>query len=300
MATSKNEQVESIMESVREQLFAKGSKGLSAVARTFKQADFNGNKKLDQEEFEEAMSFCSVFLKKREISLLFKVFDRDGDGNINYEELLRTLAPPLSDTRKSIVKRAFKVLDRDGSGVVNFQEVKDIYNASKHPDVQQGRATAEQVTKVFLNGFEGKVRGEQVDGKISEAEFMSYYEDLSASIPSDEYFVQMMESCWMIRREGKDPSREKLATLVSLLKKKVAQKTKSGKNPADTLTNVFKHFDADESGKVTADEFNHAMERFGISLERADTRAFFQMFDKDNSGTITTKEFANGIYSNDE
>jgi len=224
MASNINEQIESVMESVREQLFAKGSKGLSKVARTFKQADFNGNKKLDQEEFEEAMSFCGVFLKKREISLLFKVFDRDGDGNINYDEMLRTLAPALSDARKSIVKKAFKVLDRDGSGIVNFQEVKGIYNASKHPDVQQGRATAKQVTQAFLNGFEGKVRGEQVDGKISEAEFLAYYEDLSASIPSDEYFVQMMESCWMIRREGKDPSQEKLATLVGLLKKKVAQK----------------------------------------------------------------------------
>jgi len=50
--------------------------------------DFNGNKKLDKEEFEEALSFAGLFLKKSEISFLFRNFDRDGDGNINYNEFL--------------------------------------------------------------------------------------------------------------------------------------------------------------------------------------------------------------------
>lgn len=272
---------------------------MAGVARTFKQADFNGNKKLDVDEFEEAMSFCGLFLKKPEISLLFKHFDRDGDGNINYQELLSGLQSPLAGERLAIVNKAFAVLDRDGSGVVDFLEVGDIYNASKHPDVAEGKKTAEEVTTTFLKGFEGN-GSTQKDGKITKAEFIAYYQDLSASVPSDEYFVQMMESCWMIRKgEASDAQRAKLAGLLELLKSKVMQKTRSGKNPADTLANVFKFFDADESGKVTADEFNHAMERFGISLERADTRDFFAMFDADNSGTITIQEFTEAVYPKD-
>ena len=41
------------LEKVRNQLFARGGRGLSGLSRTFRAADFNGNKKLDGEEFEE-------------------------------------------------------------------------------------------------------------------------------------------------------------------------------------------------------------------------------------------------------
>lgn len=36
------------------------------------------------------------------------------------------------------------------------------------------------------------------DGVISRKEWDDYYTDLSMSLPSDEYFVKMMESVWQI------------------------------------------------------------------------------------------------------
>jgi len=36
------------------------------------------------------------------------------------------------------------------------------------------------------------------DGTISRQEWDDYYTDLSMSLPSDEYFVRMMESVWQI------------------------------------------------------------------------------------------------------
>ena len=48
----------------------------------------------------------------------------------------------------------------------------------------------------FLNGFDG-MRGNN-DGVISRKEWDDYYTDLSMSLPSDEYFVKMMESVWQI------------------------------------------------------------------------------------------------------
>jgi len=46
----------------------------------------------------------------------------------------------------------------------------------------------------FLNGFDG-MRGNN-DGTITKDEWTDYYSDLSMSLPSDEYFVKMMESVW--------------------------------------------------------------------------------------------------------
>jgi len=61
-----------------------------------------------------------------------------------------------------------------------------------NPEFIEGRKTREQILNEFLNNFEG-VKGNSI---ISKQEFYDYYTDLSMSIPSDEYFVRMMESTW--------------------------------------------------------------------------------------------------------
>ena len=115
MSLTKEERVEEINDKIRAQLFRKGTSGLSGVARVFKQADFNGNKKLDEDEFEEALSFAGVFLSASELHTLFSVYDRNGDGNIGYEEFIKGLAPDLSGPRLDTVKRAFRKIDADGA-----------------------------------------------------------------------------------------------------------------------------------------------------------------------------------------
>lgn len=81
--------VEGALAKLRRQLFERGITGTNGLARAFKTADFNGNKKLDPEEFNEALQFAGLFLAAREVSALFRKFDRSGDGNIDYEEFLR-------------------------------------------------------------------------------------------------------------------------------------------------------------------------------------------------------------------
>lgn len=69
-----------------------------------------------------------------------------------------------------------------------------IYDVSMNPDYIEGRKTREQILTEFLSNFEG-VRGNR-DGIVTRDEFYDYYTDLSMSVPSDEYFVRMMESTW--------------------------------------------------------------------------------------------------------
>ncbi len=37
--------------------------------------------------------------------------------------------------RKRIVSQAFNKIDKDKSGYVDINDIKDVYNASRHPDV---------------------------------------------------------------------------------------------------------------------------------------------------------------------
>ena len=69
-----------------------------------------------------------------------------------------------------------------------------IYDVSMNPDYIEGRKTREQILTEFLSNFEG-VKGNR-DGIVTKDEFFDYYTDLSMSVPSDEYFVRMMESTW--------------------------------------------------------------------------------------------------------
>jgi Ca2+-binding EF-hand superfamily protein len=42
-----------------------------------------------------------------------------------------------------LVQKAFRKLDKDGSGIVDIDDIKDVYNASKHPDVLSGKKTTD-------------------------------------------------------------------------------------------------------------------------------------------------------------
>jgi calcyphosin len=130
---------------------------------------------------------------------LIKYFDIDGDGNISYDEFLSGLRDPLSARKQAMVDRAFALLDKTGSGEIQVKDITKIYDTSKNPEVIEGKKTHDEVLKEFLNSFEG-LKGNH-DGVITKSEWDRYYTDLGVSVPSDEYFVGMMESVWAISED---------------------------------------------------------------------------------------------------
>ena len=171
-----------------------GGLGIRSIGVIFRRMDTNGNKKLNKEEFTEALATFGIFPKVVEIQALMKYYDIDGDGNITYEEFIRGLREPLSDRRKAMVEKAFKLMDKDGSGKVTVSDIDAIYDVSQNKDYIEGKLTREEVIMQFLDGFDG-LKGNN-DGVITWEEWLDYYTDLSMSLPDDRYFVRMMESVW--------------------------------------------------------------------------------------------------------
>ena len=68
---------------VRESMGSRGMLGLGNLGRAFKRTDWNGNKRLDRTELDDALRSVGVFLKSQELSAVFRAFDSDASGAVS-------------------------------------------------------------------------------------------------------------------------------------------------------------------------------------------------------------------------
>eukprot|EP00806_Schmidingerella_arcuata_P000234 Macronucleus_1208.p1 GENE.Macronucleus_1208~~Macronucleus_1208.p1 ORF type:complete len:291 (+),score=158.04 Macronucleus_1208:1-873(+) len=274
----------------------KGGVGLRTLKVIFRRMDFNGNRKLDTSEFEQALAAFGIFPKKVELQALMRHYDVDGDGNISYEEFIRGLRDELTARRKTMVNKAFAMMDRDGSGVINIQDIGQIYDVSMNPEFLEGRKSREEILSDFLNNFDG-ARGNN-DGQVTKQEWDDYYTDLSMSTPSDEYFVRMMESTWQVPEE--ENSQVTQQTVSHLLREVKARVWELARQNPQFLQKIFNDFDLNQSGHLTIDEITNLIAKLKISVERKFVYPFFKVVDANNSGGIEYDEFEAYILGNSQ
>lgn len=70
-------------------------------------------------------------------------FDRDKNGTVNFDEFLRALKGELNASRKHWIRQAYDKLDVNKDGLVKLDDIAQIYDASEHPDVKEGKKTPE-------------------------------------------------------------------------------------------------------------------------------------------------------------
>ena len=273
------------------QIQKRGGIGIRSLGVLFRRMDNNGNKKLDQAEFTEALASYGLFPKVVEIQALMKYYDVDGDGNITYEEFIRGLRDPLSERRKNMVDKAFTLIDRSRNGTISIEDIDAIYDVSQNQDFIDGRKTREEILQEFLNGFDG-MRGNN-DGQITQQEWCDYYTDLSMSLPSDEYFVRMMESVWQIcEDETATVSAEQIKHLTKTMRAKLLDFS-GGQTEEMVLRNTFREFDLNENGVLSSDELQALLVRLQMSVERKYLTALLNKFDRNGNGVIEFEEFSN-------
>lgn len=154
---------------------------------------------LDKYEFSKAMQDYMLGFSEGEIAKLFTFFDYDRSGLVEYDEFIRTIRGPMNPARKAIVSKAFAIMDKDKSGFIDINDMRGVYNGSKHPDVTSGKKTEQQVLQEFLETFEtahNMRNNDAPDYIVTKEEFEEYYNNVSASIDTDEYFSVMMNSAW--------------------------------------------------------------------------------------------------------
>jgi Ca2+-binding EF-hand superfamily protein len=193
-----------------------------------------------------------------------------------------------------MVDKAFIRLDFDGSGELTPADIATVYDVSMNPEFVEGRKTKDQILSDFLQNFEGK-KGNR-DGVITKEEFVDYYTDLSMSVPSDEYFVRMMESTW---QQPEDDNTAAVKQTVQHLLIEVRTRTlELARNDPKFVKKVFSDFDLNQSGHLTIDEMTNMIAKLKISVERKYVYPFFKVIDANNSGGIEFAEFEHYLINN--
>jgi Ca2+-binding EF-hand superfamily protein len=140
-----------------------------------------------------------------------------------------------------MVEKAFTTLDKDKSGQITFSDVANLYDVSKSKDFISGKKSREEIVTDFLNGFDGASGNN--DGIITRKEFFDYYTDLAMSTPSDEYFVKMMESVWMVAENSEDSVfTDKVKYLVGLMRQRLISLA-NGQQEEYYLRKIFREYD---------------------------------------------------------
>jgi Ca2+-binding EF-hand superfamily protein len=190
-----------LIQHIRDRIAARGARGISGIGKKFKIADDDRSGQLDKMEFKKAMHDFRIGLNQRQVGKAFEIFDRDGSGEISYDEFLRSIRGKMNPTRAAIAKQAYAIMDSDKSGQLDINDIRQTYNAKQHPDVKAGKKTEDEILAEFLDTFEDhfadmKGNADARDGKITMEEWLEYYNNVSMSVDTDEYFKVMMNSTW--------------------------------------------------------------------------------------------------------
>ncbi|CDW71315.1 ef hand family protein [Stylonychia lemnae] len=180
---------------VKESLNARGASTIRSLGRAFRSIDsYNGDRKIDKEEFYVGLKEYGADISKKEAEVLLDYLDTDKDGFVNYDEFLVGIRGKPNAKRQTFIDKAYFKFDKDGDGRITAADLRGVYDCSSHPKVQSGEMCEEEVYVKFLQNFGDKNR----DGTISRDEWNDYYAAVSSSIDNDDHFITLMITAWRL------------------------------------------------------------------------------------------------------
>merc|ERR1711907_283743 len=127
-----------------------------------------------------------------------RCWDQSGDGRVDYEAWLNSLRGSLNKRRLRMVDLVYNSLkERASPGDLTFKFVQSQFRVKDHPRVAQGLMEEEECLRQFVDGLQECLPKEKDCSRVVALEaFEEFYGNLSGGIPSDDYFVYMLEQSW--------------------------------------------------------------------------------------------------------
>ncbi|GLE04435.1 hypothetical protein PINS_up013377 [Pythium insidiosum] len=188
---------------VRAKLLSRcGENGLNALHRVLALLDTSGDGVLSAQELKFGLRDLGVELTPSELSAVMKYLDKDQDGHVTLTELLEALRgeDSLPPHRRALVLRAFRLMDPQRRGVVTLDDLRENYDVSQLPRVRAGSVSKAQALREFLREWE-EVGVRSGETGVSEDAFVTFYQNVSATVEDDGDFERLMRTTWHVGPE---------------------------------------------------------------------------------------------------
>ena len=124
---------------------------IRGLGRAFRNIDsYNGDRKIDKEEFYVGLREYGVNISKKEADVLLNYLDTNKDGYVSYDEFLTGIRGKPNSRRQAFIDKAYFKFDRDGSGQITSADLRGVFDCSQHPKVLSGEMCEDEVFLTFL------------------------------------------------------------------------------------------------------------------------------------------------------
>ena len=138
---------------------------------------------------------------------IFNMFSiiQDEKSYLDFYSFMRTYKKELNEYKLNIVEEVFSKIDIKGTNKINLNELKMKYDASRHPDVLNGKFSEDQKIMEFLDCFElcynilkldSEMKSEENKDYVDFEMFANFYEYVSFIYPKDKDFEYVIRSTW--------------------------------------------------------------------------------------------------------
>ena len=163
-----------------------------------KQLNYKG---ISIEDLNNIFQDMRVNISLNDLKILFNVLNQNSNqnnGTISFGQLINLIEGNLQERRKLYIVGMFANIDAEKKGEVSIQALKNMYNAKYHPDVLNGTKSQEDAFEQFCYSLDlyCEVNGIQANGNLTFENFIDYYSGISACIPDDVYFEDMLNGVW--------------------------------------------------------------------------------------------------------
>ena len=140
----------------------------------------------------------------KKIYNMFKI-KKGEEFYLDFYSFMRTYKKELNEYKLNIVEEAFSHIDEKGEEKVPLNVIKMKYNATKHPDVLNGRYSEDEKIMEFLDCFglcyeilklDSEVKNDKINQYVDFEIFANFYEYVSFIYPKDKDFEYVVRTTW--------------------------------------------------------------------------------------------------------
>ena len=143
--------------------------------------------------FNTILAHHRIRISSEDYRRLFEAY-QDEYGYVQYKKLIFSIRGHMNDIRRAAVMQAFDRFDKDQWGRVLMGTLRKCYDVTEHPYVLKGTMTPIEAEYEFISKFD-----KRDDQPVSRNDFIEFYDWISANVPSNIDFLNMVRTPWHLK-----------------------------------------------------------------------------------------------------